>query len=300
MTNISVVILCLLIGLLLQRNKSLPKDAHIALNAVILHVPLPAIALLNIPKLEWDLSLMTLVLVPWIIFGIGALIIPLVGKYFSWDRATIGCLILTAGLGNTSFVGFPVLEALYGREALKYGIFLDQAGSFLIISLFGVGVATKYSFGALNMKGIFKKIFLFPPFLAFLLAVIMAFLGWKAEGMVEGILTQLAVTLTPLALVSVGLQLKIKEFSGELRPLLFGLGYKLLLAPLIIFSLYTFLDLPKIIFNVSVIEAAMGPMITGAIIASTYSLNARLTSLMVGVGVPASFLTLYCWHLITK
>src|SRR5690606_18753816 len=203
MTNISVVILCLLIGLLLQRNKSLPKDAHIALNAVILHVPLPAIALLNIPKLEWDLSLMTLVLVPWIIFGIGALIIPLVGKYFSWDRATIGCLILTAGLGNTSFVGFPVLEALYGREALKYGIFLDQAGSFLIISLFGVGVATKYSFGALNMKGIFKKIFLFPPFLAFLLAVIMAFLGWKAEGMVEGILTQLAVTLTPLALVSV-------------------------------------------------------------------------------------------------
>jgi predicted permease len=39
----------------------------------------------------------------------------------------IGCLILTAGLGNTSF-GFPIIEALYGEEGLKTAILVDQPG----------------------------------------------------------------------------------------------------------------------------------------------------------------------------
>lgn len=298
MANIILLLLCLVIGLLLQRNKSLPKDAHVAINVVILHVPLPAIALLNIPRIQWDFSLLSLVAVPWLIFGVALVLIPMLGKFFSWDRATTGCLILTSGLGNTSFVGLPILESLYGKEAIKYGVFLDQPGTFLIVSLFGIWVATKYSFGSIKRSELIKKVLLFPPFLSFILALVLALFGWKAEGMVEEILAKLAVTLTPLALVSVGLQLKFKEIGGELNPLIVGLGYKLIIAPVMIYLLYVFLDLPPMIFNVSVIEAAMAPMITAAIVASSYSLNVRLSGLMVGVGVPFSFLTLLIWHLI--
>lgn len=300
MTNIILLLLCLLIGFLLQKNKSLPKDAHVALNTVILHVPLPAIALLNIPRIQWEMSLFSLVLVPWIMFGMALIIFPLLGNFFSWSRETIGCLILTAGLGNTSFVGFPVIEALYGTDALKYAIFLDQPGSFLIVTVLGIWVATKYSSGSLKVIDLFKKVFLFPPFMAFIAAFILALGGWNAEGITEDILSKLAATLTPLALVSVGLQLRFKEIGGELRPLFMGLGFKLLIAPLVIFSLLRFVNLPEIIFNVSVMEAAMAPMITGAIIASSYSLNVRLAGLMVGIGVPLSFLTLSIWYLILK
>lgn len=300
MTNILLLLICLAIGLFLQRNKSLPKDSHVAINTVILHVPLPAIALLNIPRLEWDLSLFSLVLVPWIIFAMMAVIVPYLGKMFNWDRPTVGCLILTAGLGNTSFVGFPVLEALYGKEVIKYGVFLDQPGTFLIVSLFGVFIATKYSSGSLRMSELLKKIFFFPPFLSFLLAVVLAIFGWQAYGMTESILGQMAATLTPLALISVGLQLKMRNIGSNFIPLVSGLGLKLILAPLVIFSLYSFWELPKQIYDVAVMEAAMAPMITGAIIASSYSLNARLSGLMVGVGVPVSFLTLTLWYFITQ
>lgn len=298
MTNIILLLLCLLIGLLLQKNKALPKDAHVALNSVILHVPLPAIALLNIPRINWEVSLASLFLVPWIIFLLALSIFPLLGKIFSWDKRTVGCLILTAGLGNTSFVGFPVVEAFFGREAIKYAVFLDQSGSFPIVTVLGIWVATKYSSGSMRAGELVKKVFLFPPFMAFLVAFILGFFNWEAQGMVEDILNKMAVTLTPLALVSVGLQLRFKELAGEFRPLVMGLGYKLLLAPLLIFSTFYFVSLPKMIFDVAVIEAAMAPMITGAIIASSYSLNVRLSGLMVGIGVPLSFLTLIMWYYI--
>ena len=64
-----------------------------------------------------------------------------------------------------------------------------------------------------------------------------------------------------------------------------------------------FLLLYKIIFkqnnlmiDVSIMEAAMAPMITGVILASNYGLKPKLANLMVGIGIPLSFVTLAFWH----
>jgi len=50
--------------------------------------------------------------------------------------------------------------------------------------------------------------------------------------------------------------------------------------------------------NVSIMESAMAPMITGAILASNYGLKPKLSSMMVGIGIPLSFLTLTLWYFI--
>ncbi len=43
---------------------------------------------------------------------------------------------------------------------------------------------------------------------------------------------------------------------------------------------------------------AMAPMITGAILASSYGLKPKLSSMMIGFGIPLSFLTLAIWYYI--
>jgi predicted permease len=297
MTNIILLVLCLVLGVLLQRNKSLPKDAHLTLNTIILFVPLPAIALLNVPLLKFDVKLLGLAVGPWLIFLMSYLLIPIVGKYLKFDRATIGCLILTTGLGNTAFVGFPLLEALYGVEVIKYAVFLDQLGTFLIVSVVGIGVAAKYSAGKLRLREMALKVLCFPPFVSFFVSLALGLAGWHAQGMTKDILSQLSLTLTPLALISVGLQLRVKNVSADLKPLAVGLGFKLFLAPIMIFIVFKLMNTSRVIFEVSVIEAAMAPMITGAIVAANYSLNPRLSGLMVGLGVPLSFVTVYLWYL---
>jgi predicted permease len=298
--SLITLVLCLILGILLQKVKTLPTNAHTTLGALILYVPLPAICLLSLPHLKWDLSLIPLMLVTWIIFGVGFFLFPYLGKKFNWSREVIGCLILTAGFCNTSFVGFPIIEALLGKEALKNAIFIDQSGSFLIVSSLGIWVAITYSSGHMKKRLLFRRILTFPPFIAFLTGLFLGAVGWHAEGVTKEVLEKLAGLLTPMALISVGLQLRWNEIHEELRFLVIGLSYKLIGAPLLVFLIYYSCGIEKNILEVSVMEAAMAPMITSSILAASHHLRPKLAGMMVGVGVPLSFLTLGFWYYLLK
>lgn len=297
---ISLIILgiCLLIGICLRHVKSIPQNAHSTLGALILYVPLPAVCLLSLPDLEWNFSIISLTLVTWIIFGGAYFLFTRLGARFNWDKEIIGCLILTAGFCNSAFVGFPIIDALFGKEALKHAIFLDQSGSFLIVSSFGIWIALRYSSGKMRKRILFKKILFFPPFIAFLVGIGAGLIGWRAEGITREVLERLASLLTPMALISVGLQLKWNEIHEEFRFLSLGLGYKLLVAPAVIFLAYFLSGVDKEILKVSVMEAGMAPMITSSILAASHNLRPRLAGMMVGVGVPLSFATLALWYFI--
>lgn len=296
MSSLILLFASLLIGVGLQKVKNLPQNAHTTLGTIILYVPLPAICLLSLPHLKWQADLISLVLVAWIVVFGAFFLFSFLGKKWNWDRGLIGCLTLTAGFCNSAFVGFPVIEALYGQEALKHAVLLDQTGSFLIVSSFGVWLAVTYSSGKMRKRVLFQKILFFPPFIAFVAGILLGAIGWQAEGDIKVVLERLAGTLTPMALISVGLQLKWKEVREDLKYLVMGLGYKLLLAPLIIFVLYYLLGVPHEIFRVAVMESAMAPMITASILAASHNLHPRLAGMMVGVGVPVSFITLGFWY----
>jgi predicted permease len=114
MSNLILLLLCLLLGALFQRLNDFPKNAHLALNSFILYVSLPALSLLYIPQVRLGAEVLYPLGVAWVVFGGGALFIGLAGRWMRLAPPTVGALMLVAGLGNTSFVGLPVLEALYG------------------------------------------------------------------------------------------------------------------------------------------------------------------------------------------
>lgn len=296
MVSIIILFISLLIGVGLQRVKSIPENAHSTLGQLILYVPLPAVCLLTLPDLRWSLDLLSLGLVGWIIFLAAFILYPFLGKKLGWPRELVACLILTSGFCNSAFIGFPVISALYGEEALKGAIFLDQAGTFLITSTFGVWIAVTTTHGSLHKIELLKRVMTFPPFVAFIAGITLGFLDIRPTGVTREVLERLALLLTPMALISVGLQLKWRELKAEGRYLALGLGFKLLLAPLLIFVIYSVLGVEALTFKVAVMEAAMAPMITSSILASSHGLKPKLAGMMVGVGVPLSALTLLIWY----
>lgn len=300
MTNIILVFISLFIGILLQRVKNFPKNASETFNAYLIYIVLPAIALLYIPIISISRELILPILVAWIGFFLSWLFFSKLGRLKNWDRGTIGCLIITAGLANTSFVGIPIIQALYGAEGLKIAILIDQPGSFVLVSSFAIIVASIYSNKQSRKRDITKSIFTFPPFQFFVISLMMNITGIHVSGIVQDILESFTATLTPIALIAVGLQIKVSWGELKLPTLWYGLGFKLVVIPLFIYILYGFLldDDPanKLIFNVSVLQAAMAPMISGSIIAISYGLHPKLASLMVGLGIPLSFLTLLGWY----
>lgn len=297
MSNILLIFLCLGIGFLFQKKSIFPKNTSSVLNMYVLYIALPCMALYYLPKitLGWDLLLPASV--AWISFGLAFIFFNILGKIFNWSRRLIGCLILTAGLGNTSFVGIPIIEALFGEDALKTLIIIDLPGTFVTMSTLGIIVATSYSKQKSENENLTKKIFSFPPLIAFIIGITLALLKIDFPEVLSNTLKQIAATLSPIALVSVGFQLKIKTYGKHFSFLIIGLIFKLIIIPsTILFFFYFVLGKTDITTQVSIIEAAMPPMITGAILAQNYGLKPELSNMMVGYGIPISFITIGIWY----
>ena len=300
MNNYLVLGTCFLLGIVLRRSGRLPDNAAAALNGFLVHISLPALILAYVHELHLDARLILPALMPWILFGLGCGYFWLVGKALGFSPATTGGLMLTGGLANTAFIGLPMIEAFYGSEFLGLGILIDQVGSYLVLSTVGILVASIYSSGqSIDAKAIIRRIVLFVPFQAFLLALVLMPFAYPAW--LEELLKRLGDTLIPLALVSVGYQLRLSAVRGKASALVTGLFFKLALAPaLMLFIFAALFGVEGPVMRVTVFEAAMAPMIGASIVAMDHDLDPPLITLMLGVGIPLSFLTLpVWWYLLT-
>ncbi|MEO8253127.1 MAG: AEC family transporter [Flavobacterium sp.] len=301
MVNISLIFVYLFIGLVLQRLKWFPTDRYKLINKIVVYICLPALALYYIPKVQWNNELLYLIGVTWIGFAIAFFLFRFLGKKYGWSKKLIGCLIITAGLGNTSFLGYPIVNALYGSEGLKMAILVDQPGTFVVLSTLAVIVATLYSKEATTATKITKKVLFFPPFITFLIACFANIMGFDFHDYFQFALLKLGSLLTPLAMISVGLQLHFDSRSKHWKFLWIGLFYKLILTPAILFVLYVVvLKQNSLMIQVAIIEAAMAPMIMASILATSHGLKPRLSSMMIGFGIPISFITLAFWYFILQ
>ena len=295
MNNYVLLAACILFGVLLRRSGRLPANAAASLNGFVVHISLPALTLTYVHGLKLNANLILPALMAWVMFALGCGFFWLAGRALSFSRATTGGLMLTGGLANTSFIGLPMIETFYGPQYLGLGILIDQLGSYFVLSTLGILVASLYSSGrSVSAMAVVRKIALFAPFQAFVLALLLMPLDYPAW--LDELLRRLGATLVPIALVSVGYQLQLSHVQGRALALAVGLLFKLVIAPTLILLLFVrWLSGDGQLLNVTVFEAAMGPMIGASIVAIDHELDPPLITLMVGLGIPISFVTLPVW-----
>lgn len=294
MENVIMLLACLAIGMALRGFQRVPENAHTSINAFIIYVSLPALTLLQMHFVVPDPSLIYAALMPWLLFAASAFLFWVVGYALKLPRATTGALAVVGGLGNTSFMGLPMIEAFYSASEMPTGIVIDQLGTYLVLSTVGIMLICFYSEGAVSGRDIARRIATFPPLIALLLAIVLMPVTYPTWAV--SVLSRLGGTLAPLAMVSIGLQLRLGALRGNRGPLAIGIGYKLVLGPLLILLLYSVgFGHRGTTTQITVFEAAMAPQIGGSIVAIQYGLNAPLISLMVGVGTVLSFVTLPLW-----
>ena len=301
MSNVILLFLCLFLGFFLRKTKLFPENGHLALNSFVINISLSALSLYYIPKIVLNFQVLFPVMVPWLNIILAVLFFSFLGKKLNWSKSLIGALIMCAGFGNTSFVGIPVIQSLYGESGLKTVMIVDQPGSFVALSTLGITIASFYSGDKIGVTQIIHKILKFPPFIAFVIAVILNIFSVAVPVQIDEVFAKLGATTVPLALVSVGSQLRWQKLDHDSKPLFWGLLFKLILFPAFIFTLY-FLILKQRgeMIEISFLESAMGPMVTAAIIASAHRLEPKFCNLILGVGIPLSFLTLTLWYLVMK
>jgi predicted permease len=285
-----LLVACLALGTLVARLARPPAGLADALNWWVVNIALPALVLSIVPELPLSADLWFPAAAMWLAFLGGWAVFAAAGRAFGWSGARIGAITLTCGLGNSAFIGLPLVEALRGREALPIAAIADQAGVFLSLAIGGSLVAALYSGGHVSAASVARRILLFPPFIALIAGLVLGATGGVPQA-IQPVITRVGDSLVPLALFSVGLQLKLRLGPGQATAVATGLGWKLALAPGLVWLAGRAAGIEGDVLEVTVLQAAMAPMISGAILAQQNRLEPALANAVLGLGILLSFLT---------
>jgi len=290
----ALILTMLALGMLFARLKLLPANAAEVLNLVVLYVCLPAAVLIYVPRLHVDASLLGVIATPWLLATTTVALVTLATRAFGFRRDEHAVLLLCVALGNTSFIGYPMVRALLGEDALPYAVVYDQFGTFVLLSTYGLYVLAKYGGDAPPTgRQILLRILKFPPVWALLLGLTV--MPEQSPPWIAAAMQKLAEALLPLAMLAVGLSIQLKMPRDEVKPLALGLLLKLIVLPALALPLALLFGLHGDLLQASVLESAMPTMITAGALAIAHNLAPRLAAALVGYGILLSLVTLPAW-----
>lgn len=293
----ALMLAMLALGMVFARLRVLPANAAETLNLLVLYVCLPAAILLNVPKLRFDVSLFALAALPWLVAGVAWAMVQIASRWLHFRRDEMVVLVLLTMLGNTSYVGFPMVEALLGGQAIPYAVVYDQFGTFLLLSTVGMIVLARGSGdSAPSARAIALRIVRFPPIWALVFGLTL--MPEQPPQWIALALERLSGVLVMLVMLAVGLGIQLRLPRDEIAPLATGLALKLVLLPLLSLPVAWLLGMRGDVLQVGVLETAMPPMITAAALAITHGLAPRLAAAIVGYGIVLSLVTLPLWRLV--
>ncbi|TDS11840.1 AEC family transporter [Sphingobacterium paludis] len=291
MSNFLIIIFCLFAGYVLKERKIVAANGFKSINAWIIYIGLPATSFTYLPGLTWDNRLLLSLLAPVFILIGAILFVMLLRQRLGLSRRTAHTLMLVSGFSNTSFVGFPLVATYFGEKQISWAIISDQMTFFLLSSV-GTIIAIRGSSSRGNMvtfSQIVKKVLSFPPLWGCIGALLLPrFFDMQP---LAPFFAQLASTVSPLALFSIGMQLSFSFYKSELYIVSLSLLYKLGLGPMLLLAICYFLHIRGEIAQVAVFEMAMPSLVATSLLLQQFNLNTKFGHTVIGMSILAGLVT---------
>ncbi len=209
-----------------------------------------------------------------------------------------GAAILAAAFGNFTYMGLPVLIAVFGDWAAGVAIQYDLFASTPL--LFTLGILLAARFGEVDEPiHPLRRLAAIPPLWAALLAVALNLAGVPLPDGLAQVLTYLGSGVVPLMLLAVGMNLEWRGLgTGSRGPLLMVLAVKLALMPVAVWWLSGALGFAGDMRLALVLEAAMPSMVLGVVICEHFRLDTAFYAAAVTVSTVLALVTLPLWYLL--
>ncbi|MCR1823613.1 AEC family transporter, partial [Terrisporobacter muris] len=185
---------------------------------------------------------------------------------------------------NCGFMGFPIIEGLYGKEGLVYASIFNVLFT-IFMWTYGVGLFT----GGINKKNV-KKVFANPSIVAVFIGIIIMVFGieipsiiMKPIEMVGGITSALSMIIVGVILSNVNFKEYMKDIS-----LYYGVFLKLLVVPIIVYIIMAALPGPTKVMKIIVLLHAMPTAAMLPIFAESFNKDKEYASVLLFMS------TLFC------
>lgn len=219
-------------------------------------------------------------------------------------RTAISMWFLTL-LGNTLFIGFPIVEEALGREEALNAIIFDQFASALPLALIAPFLMQVYgSNSKANFKNIFFGLFKNPIFLSFLISLIINLNGIKIDAWILLPLEKMAQSATPIALFVIGANLKFKDLRLNFKPTLVVIFWSMIFSPLFFLG-FSYLvneltteNIMNQTWKMAFLQVATPPMTTSIIVFHIAKLDVKLAVSSIALGTLLCIVIFPIWELL--
>ena len=288
----------MILGFFLMKRNILTQEVNTKLSAMILQVTCPCLILNSISTVSNDdpgkiLKLFFAGIILYLLF-------PLIGLLFSrlirvpaYLRGTYTCMFM---FSNCSFMGFPVVQALYGDSAIFYVTIFNMPFNIIYFSLalylFQLDAAMEHP-GAQREK-IHVKNFINAGIIASVAALLIFFLHiqlpdifYTCTGFVGNITTPLSMILIGASLATASLgDIKSEKWVWPMLPL------RLIVMPLFVwFAMHLVTDDPVLI-NTCAIDIGMPVASMVAMGTASYPKQGKSAAICVAVSTIVSLITI--------
>ncbi len=261
----------------------------------VFYVFLPALVL----KVLWSTALTTDSLrlsataISGVIFALA--LTHILYRFIPIGRAAFGAILLASIFPNVTYMGLPVLDALYGEWVQSVAIQYDLFGTLPLVFTLGIALASRYSPSAESRFDV-TEFLRIPAVWAAALALGLQALGSTPVASIMTVLEWLAVPVAPFMLFAVGLSLKLKSFSKHrlliLSPVMF---VQFIAVPLFVWGFGANIGLQGEWLQAVVLEAAMPAMVLGIVLCDRYQLDSRLFATAVTVTTASTIVIIPLW-----
>ncbi|WP_241156033.1 AEC family transporter [Adlercreutzia sp. ZJ154] len=244
-----------------------------SLSKVIINLALPAMILGSVLTAEELPSLENILLTFLLSCASYAVIIVIAYALTAIMRISIGHrgvfkFMLT--FGNVGFIGFPVLSAIFGKQALIYAAVFNLPFNFLVFTM-GIWFLTQDNNNSQKSNTTWRT-FLSPAIASCVIAIICTLLNIHAVPVLGDSLETLGSLTTPAALLIIGSSLAnmpVRDLIGGFRLWVASL-FRLIVNPLCIWFVFHFFVSDPLLLAVVVVISGMPVATNGTMLCYQY------------------------------
>lgn len=287
-----ILLAIVIVGYVAGKLKYMGGDFDRRLSNIIIDITCPALILSStmggkLPDRSLILPLLGISLLTYVLLAIAAWTLPRWLTKKSEDRGTVGFALM---FGNVGFIGYPIVGAIFGHEAVFYAAILNVVNT---LSVFTAGVMLVN--GERQRMAFQSKILVSTPMISAYLAILIVALGIdNIPSVISQPITMIGGITVPGALLIIG-----SSMSRLSWRMMLGSGvvyvttaFRLLILPLLLYVIFRTMGFDSLVVNINTLVIAMPVATYGTILCLRYGRDTALITEITFISTLLSVLTI--------
>ncbi len=266
------------IGYVFAKLNVINEDAIPYLNKFAMYISMPALVFINLATTT-DASIIEVLNIAglgvlYYVFIIGfVIIIPIILRVPKEDKGIYQYIIM---FSNAGFMGYPLVMAVFGDDALFYAVLLNLS-FYLFAFTIGVLFIVKGSDQKISIS--YKQLFNM-PIVATLIGLIFLIFRIPIHSVIADPISMLGNMTTPLTMVIIGLSLSTTNLINVFKDLrLYGLVFfKQLVIPILLFLTFKAIGFDELLVTIFAVQFATPAATVTVMVCEEYNGNTQLAS----------------------